>query len=163
MAGTVGGGARSRKAGKASDGNDLFYHYFQKTLLEEDAEQFRLLAARLVSGLGVWLSPNVYQRYPLLVPYAVRDPKCRGDRRRKIADEWGSPDAKGQFRDDNSLVKGIPRSLEVENPGNRLLHRKRLGTSFVASHVWRKLADGSDAPRDRRTYSFATCCTHRAG
>jgi hypothetical protein len=146
--------AALRPRPKVAEGNDLLYHYLQKTLLEEDVEQFRLLTSRLIVALGVWLPPLAYERYPLLVPYAVRDPKCRGDRSRQLPDEWGTPDAAGQFRDDNSLVKGIPRSLEVQNPNNRLLHRKRLGTSFVASHVWRKLVDGRDAPRDRRTYSF---------
>jgi hypothetical protein len=143
-----------RPRAKVAEGNDLLYHYLQKTLLEEDVEQFRLLTSRLIVSLGVWLPALAYERYPLLVPYSVRDPKCRGDRRRQVPDAWGEPDAKGQFRDDNSLVKGIPRSLEVENPDNKLLHRKRLGTSFVASHVWRKLVDGRDAPRDRTTYSF---------
>ncbi len=58
------------------------------------------------------------------------------------------------FRDDNSLVKGLPRSLLIENPSNRLMRGKRLGTSFVASHVWRKLTPSGEAPRDRLTYSF---------
>jgi hypothetical protein len=139
---------------KLVEGNGLLYHFLQKTLLEEDVEQFHSLTARLVVALGVWLPPEAYQRYPVLVPYAVRDPKCRGDRRRGDPDQWGSPDVKGRFRDDNSLVKGVPHSLEVLNPRNRLLHGKWLGTSFVASHVWRKLTDGTDAPRDRTTYSF---------
>jgi hypothetical protein len=143
-----------RRRGNLVDGNDLLYHFLQKTLLEEDVEQFHALSARLVVAMGVWLPPEAYQRYPVLVPYAVRDPKCRGDKRRGIPDQWGAPDARARFRDDNSLVKGIPRSLEVVNPRNRLLHGKRLGTSFVASHVWRKLTDETDAPRNRTTYSF---------
>jgi hypothetical protein len=139
---------------KPIEGNDLLYHFFQKTLLEEDAEQFHALTTRLVVSLGVWLPPEAYKRYPLLVPYAIRDPKCRGDKRRGLPDEWGAPDSTGLFRDDNSLIKGIPRSLPVFNPSNRLMHGRRLGTSFVAAHVWRKLADGSDAPRNALTYSF---------
>jgi hypothetical protein len=139
---------------KSIDGNDLLYHFLQKILLEEDAEQFKALATRLVVALGVWLSPEVYQRYPIVLPYAVRDPKCRGDKRRGLPDEWGSPGADGRFRDDNSLVKGLPRSLMISNTNNRLLHGRRLGTSFVASHVWRKLIDGSNAPRNWLTYTF---------
>jgi len=132
----------------------LLYHFLQKTLLEEDADQFQALTARLVVALGVWLPPDAYQRYPVLVPYAVRDPTCRGNKKRGLPDQWGAPNEAGVFRDDNSLVKGIPRSLEVVNPRNPLLHRRRLGTSFVAAHVWRKLSDGTDAPRNRATYSF---------
>lgn len=76
------------------------------------------------------------------------------DRRRGIPDQWGAPDLYGRFRDDNSLIKGIPRSLIVTNPSNSLLNGKRLGTGFVAAHVWRKLSDGTDAPRNELTYSF---------
>ena len=143
-----------RKRGAVAEGNDLLYHYFQKILLTEDAEQFRLLTTRLVVALGVWLPPTAYQRYPVLVPFAVRDPTCRGSIRHGRPDQWGGADAEGQFRDDNSLVKGVPKSLPVQNSNNELLHGKRLGTSFVASHVWRKLADGTDGPRRRVTYSF---------
>jgi hypothetical protein len=108
----------------------------------------------LIVGLGVWLPPSAYQRFPLLVPYAVRDAACRGDKRRGIPDQWGAPDDRGRFRDDNSLVKGIPRSLRVVNPANALVNGNRIGTGFVAAHVWRKLNDGTEAPRNEATYSF---------
>ena len=143
---------RPSRRTKPIEGNDLLYHFFQKTLLDEDAEQFQSLTTRLVVSLGVWLPLEAYRRYPLLVPYAVRDPKCRKGQGRD--DEWGSPNAAGYFRDDNSLVKGIPRSLLVNNPSNRLMHGRKLGNSFVAAHVWRMLIDGSEAPRNPLTYSF---------
>src|ERR1700675_4401590 len=108
MAEKVGSKSRRRRR-KLGEGNVLMYHFFQKTLLEADAEQFHALTARLVVALGVWLPPEAYQRYPVLVPYAVRDPKCRGDKRRGDPDQWGAPDVRGRFRDDNSLVKGVPR------------------------------------------------------
>jgi hypothetical protein len=136
------------------EGNDVLYHFLQKTLLESDYDQFRELSARMVSALGVWLPPLVYARFPILVPYAVRDPACRGNRSKGEPDEWGSPSAAGLFRDDNSLIKGLPRSLAIENRSNPLLHRRVMGTSFVASHVWRELAGGGHASRDVRTYSF---------
>jgi hypothetical protein len=34
------------------------------------------------------------------------------------------------------------------------MNGKRIGTGFVAAHVWRKLSDGSEAPRNAKTYSF---------
>jgi hypothetical protein len=136
------------------EGNHVLYHFLQKTLLESDAEQFRQLTSRLVAALGIWLSPDVYRRYPLLVPYAVRDPTCRGDRAKGIADQWGAPDSAGLFRDDNSLIKNLPRSLSVENPSNRLFDKRYMGTSFVASHVWRELVPRGHASRERLTYSF---------
>jgi hypothetical protein len=145
-------GRRPSGRAKPIEGNDLLYHFFQKILFEEDVEQFHELAKRLVVSLGVWLPREAYRRYPLLVPYAIRDPKCRGDKRRGLPDEWGTPDSTGLFRDDNSLIKGIPRSLPVV--GNSLMNGRKLGTSFVAAHVWRKLGDGGDAPRNALTYSF---------
>jgi hypothetical protein len=136
------------------EGNDVLYHFLQKTLLDSDAEQFRRLTSSLVASLGIWLSPDVYRRYPLLVPYAVRDPTCRGDKLKGIPDEWGAPDGAGLFRDDNSLIKNLPRSLPVANPSNALFDRRYIGTSFVASHVWRELVQTGKAARDRLTYSF---------
>jgi hypothetical protein len=136
------------------EGNDLLYHFMQKTLFETDVAQFRGLASRLVADLGVWLAPSTYQRLPLLLAYAVRDPACRGNRSKGIPDEWGSPNEDGYFRDDNSLIKGLPRSLAIRNPSNPLVHKRHLGTSFVASHVWRVLAGGGHASRKSLTYSF---------
>lgn len=143
-----------RAGGRALQGNDLLYHYFQKTLLDENPEQFREVVRGLIIGLGVWLPPAAYERFPLLVPYAVRDSTCRGDRRRGVPDQWGAPDAFGRFRDDNSLIKGIPRSLIITNRTNAIVNGGRMGTGFVAAHVWRKLSDGTDAPRSEATYSF---------
>lgn len=140
--------------GRDLQGNNLLYHYFQKTLLEENPEQFKAVVRGLILGLGVWLPPSAYKRFPLLVPYAARDAACRGDKRRGIPDQWGAPDATGRFRDDNSLIKGIPRSLIVTNPSNGIVNGNRIGTGFVAAHVWRKLSDGSDAPKNEATYSF---------
>jgi hypothetical protein len=143
-----------RRRARALQGNDLLYHYFQKTLLEENPEQFKAVVRGLILGLGIWLPPAAYQRMPLLVPYAVRDATCRGNKRHEIPDQWGAPDAHGRFRDDNSLIKGIPRSLAVRNPSNGIVHGSRMGTGFVAAHAWRKLNDGSDAPKNELTYSF---------
>lgn len=66
----------------------------------------------------------------------------------------GAPDASGRFGDDNSLIKGVPRSLPVTNPANALLNGSRVGTGFVAAHVGRKLTDGPDAPKSEATNSF---------
>lgn len=136
------------------DGAHVLYHYLQKDLLKNDIWLFQMLTARLVVALGIWFSPLTYERLPILLPYAVRDPKCRGDRRKGIPDEWGSPNREGYFRDDNSLIKGIPRSLTIKNPSNVLYDGLRIGPGFVASHVWRVLSSGDLASRDPRTYSF---------
>ena len=144
--------ARARR--QKVEGNDVLYHFLQKTLLESDYEQFCELSARMLAALGIWLPPSLYSRFPILIPYAARDPACRGNKAKGKPDEWGSPGPAGHFRDDNSLVKGLPRSLEIENRTNPLLHRRVMGNSFVASHVWRELDGGGHASREARTYSF---------
>lgn len=143
-----------RRAGEL-DGRRVFYHYLQNDLLQKDVWLFQMLAARLVVSLGVWLPPEVYRRLPVLLPFAARDPSSRGNSGRGIPDQWGSPSAEGLLRDDNSLIKNLPRSLRIESKTNPHYHGKRLGNGFVACHVWRRLADSTFASRDPDTYSFA--------
>jgi hypothetical protein len=90
-----------------------------------------------------------------MLPFAVRDPACRGSKAKGIPDQWGAPSDDGYFRDDNSLVKSLPRSLMISNSSNALVDGRYVGTSFVASHVWRLLAGGGPASRNVLTYSFA--------
>ena len=89
-------------------------------------------------------------------PAAVCRPRSRESREQGegLPDQWGAPDEQARFRDDNSLVKSLPRSLEIENAHNLLLHRRPLGTGFVASHAWRQLAPSGAAARNPATYSF---------
>jgi hypothetical protein len=71
-----------------------------------------------------------------------------------VPDEWGTPTAAGYFRDDNSLVKGLPRTLEIQAGRNRIYRGAKLGNGFVAAHVWRVLTTDGLASRDPLTYSF---------
>jgi hypothetical protein len=90
------------------------------------------------------------------VPYAVRDPHARKDHPRKGApDEWGKPFPNGLFRDDNSLIKGIPRSLRI-NGVNPRFNDARIGRGFVAAHVFPRLVGSRRklSVRDPLTYSF---------
>ena len=129
------------KSMKLINGNNILYHFLQKDLFNSDIWLFQMLSARLVASLGIWFHPQVYQRMPILLPFAVRDLTCR---RRKEGDieAWGAPDEDGYLRDDNSLVKALPKSLNVISPRQALYSGKRIGTGFVASHVWRQI-DGS--------------------
>jgi hypothetical protein len=135
------------------DTKNVLYHFLQNDVHGQDPELFRVLTARLVPRLAIWLSPEVYRRMPLLVPYARRDPTCRGKSSAGIPDEWGSPDQQGYFRDDNSLVKGVPRSLSVAS-SFPLYRSRRIGNGFVASHVWRVINSPDGAARNPLTYSF---------
>jgi hypothetical protein len=69
----------------------LFYQFLQKELYEQDIWLFQMFTSRLVVSLGIWLHPSIYQRIPLLVPYAVRDPHSRGNKKLGLPDAWGSP------------------------------------------------------------------------
>jgi hypothetical protein len=144
-----------RRSGRTAlvDGNGVIYHYLQKWLLEDDIWLFQMLTARLVTSLGVWLPVAVYQELPLLLPFAVRDPTARGDRRRGRPEAWGSPNPDGYFRDDNTLIKAIPRSLPITS-ALPFYQGRRLGRGFTAAHVWQHHADEQRATRHPLTYSF---------
>jgi hypothetical protein len=118
------------------NGNDLLY-YFLKRLLESDDENNLRLSIEIVTKLGIWFSPETYASLPVLLPFVVRDPKCRGNPRSGAPDQWSSPNRAGFLRDDNSLVKALPRSLKVLPPHGSVLHGDKIGSGFVAAHVWR--------------------------
>ena len=138
---------------KAIEPNNLLYHFLQHDLATDDVWLFHALVARLVVRLGVWMPVDIYARLPILVPYARRDPKCRGSVRNGIPDAWGSPDEKGYFRDDNSLVKGLPRSMTVSSTLGQYSGRQ-IKSGFVACHVWREIDGDQLASRNPLTYSF---------
>jgi len=87
---------------------------------------------------------------PVLLPWVLRDPECRGRKRKgeePVPDQWGSPTMQGYLRDDNSLVKGLPKSLRITSKTNTFVHDRHLGTEFVASHIWRENLSGVLASR----------------
>lgn len=90
----------------------------------------------------------------MLLPWAVRDPKCRGNKSKGLPDQWGAPNHQGLFRDDNSLVKGLVKSLVVRGPANGYMTGQRLGQGWVAAHIWRDNAGDVLASRDPRLYTF---------
>jgi hypothetical protein len=133
--------------------NGLLYHFLQQELWQEDVWLFQSLASRLILRLGIWISPQTYSRLPWLAPYARRDPACRGNKSLGLPDVWGSPDAEGFVRDDNSLLKGLPRSMDVTST-LRAYAGRRLDRGFTAAHVWREIHHESLASRHPLTYSF---------
>ena len=131
---------------KQADGDNLIYHYLQKQIIEKDDEFSRELTRRLIRDLSVWLPPELYLHVPVLLPYAVRDPTCRKGVNKK-KEEWGSPDRKGFFRDDNSLIKSVPKGIPIKSSILKELDGHILGNGFTAAHIWGET-------RDYRTYSF---------
>ena len=92
------------------DAKGLLYHFLQKNLREQDVWLFQMLTTRLITSLGIWPHSSVYERLPVLVPYAVRDPLSRGNKAKGIPDSWGEPNGAGYFRDANSLIKVLPQA-----------------------------------------------------
>jgi hypothetical protein len=140
---------------KAIDGNHVLYHYMEKELRDRDIWLFQMLAARLLTSLAIWFNPATYVLCPILLPFVVRDPTCR---KRKTTDveAWGSPNAAGYFRDDNTLIKALPRQLRVDCEANSLYHGRTIGNGFVAAHVWRVIESKAAklSSRDALTNSF---------
>lgn len=148
----LGSKPRSRIA-RPIEGSTILYHYLQKDLLNNDIWLFQMLVARLIVALGIWLSPEIYSRLPIVLPFAARDPHARGNVLKRIPDQWGSAAPSGLFRDDNSLVKGLPRTLLVRGRGLTLYDGRQIGGGFVASHVWRE-TEAQLAARHPMLYSF---------
>lgn len=123
---------------KVVHGDDLLYRFLSE-LFAEESKELREAQRIMLLSMGIWFPPEAYGRWPVMVPWVVRDPKCR---KGPDGDEWASPDANGYMRDDNSMVKGLPRSLSIQAPGQPHLNGARMGTEFVAAHVWRICSDG---------------------
>jgi len=121
---------------KVVHGDDLLYRFFEDAL-KSRPELFATIPQLLITTMGLWLPLDAYERWPVLLPWVVRDAKCRGNPRKGVLDEWSSPDAQGYLRDDNSLIKAIPRSLLIAGPKRSHVQGARMGSEFVASHIWR--------------------------
>jgi hypothetical protein len=130
-------------------GDDLLYRFFNEVLPSHPL-LFEKIPRLLVLSMGIWFPKSLYQEMPVLLPWVLRDPKCRGQKQKgkaPIPDQWGSPTASGYLRDDNSLVKGLPKSLKIASKQNNFVHGRILGNEFVASHIWRKNNSGILASR----------------
>ena len=134
-------------------GDDLLYRFFLDAV-EGDPERYRQLPQQLLTAVGVWMPLMLYAEWPVLLPWVVRDASCRGNPGKGIPDAWSSPNKDGYLRDDNSLVKALPRSLGVVGPKASRIRGRRLGTEFVACHVWRIVHHDDLASRIPRLNSF---------
>lgn len=136
---------------KIVHGDDLLYRFLTE-LFAEESEHLREAQRMMLISMGVWFPADAYRRWPVMIPWVVRDPKCR---KGPNGDEWASPDVQGYMRDDNSMIKGLPRSFPIKAPRQPHLNGARMGTEFVAAHVWRICSDGGPlASRRPLTNSF---------
>src|SRR5689334_8621591 len=113
---------------KVIHGDDLIYRFLRDLFTDE--ESFGHVAQALLASTAIWLPTSVYRELPVLVPYVVRDPSCRGGKGQP--DQWASPDAAGYLRDDNSSIKNIPRTLAIHAPAQKHLNGRRMAREFVA-------------------------------
>ena len=132
------------------DGNNVLYHYLQKVIVAREDEFSRELVRRLILDLSIWLPVDLYRAAPVLLPFCVRDSSVR-------AREWGSADANGCLRDNNSALKLLVGNYTVDSPRPSVYPRSSRGHGFIASHAWRRIRiDGHScfATTHPRTYSF---------
>ncbi len=143
---------------KLLNGDNLLYRLFQKLLASDDQMVRSAIAGEMIRSMTIWLPLDFYQNCPVILPWVVRNPKCRPHKLQGIQypDRWGAPDELGYQMDDNSLIKGIPKSLPIDGPKDSPLVGKKMGNDFVASHIWREI-DGVDvlASRHPELNSFA--------
>ncbi len=119
---------------KKVDGQNVLYHYIQKTIMSRDDEFSKDLLKRLLVDLSIWIPTNFYCRLPIILPYVVRDNSCR-IKQQNGEDKWGAANSDGFLRDDNTLLKGIVRSFAIRSKKIAVYNGKTLGTGFVASHI----------------------------
>ncbi len=128
---------------KKIDGNNIIYHIIQKQIIlagdpKNPSRETKFLIEQLLLCGGIWFSPEVYQSIPVLLPYVIRDASCRKINPYTGKDTRGVATAKGFLADDNSSIKGIPRSLNIISRLSEM-NGNRMGNGFVASHIWRNL------------------------
>ena len=141
------------KVSKIVHGDDLLYRFFG-SLIEDRPDLADEVLLRMYTSMGIWFPLDVYHRLPVMLPWVVRDPSCRGNKAKGLPDEWGAPNNLGFFRDDNSLVKALTRSLRVHAVAMPHLHGAKMGTEFVASHIWRVGKSGELVSRNPILNSF---------
>lgn len=124
-----------------TNGENIIYHYIQKTLLEDnEGEEFtKELIERLIIDLSIWFPVDLYEQIPILLPFVIRDSTCRKKKSESSKDEWGNSNNYGLLRDDNSLIKGIIKPFFVDSSRVKEYDNKKLANGFVACHIWRKL------------------------
>ena len=67
---------------------------------------------------------------------------------------WRAPRSDGYLRDDNSIIKKLPRPLAVDSPVGHPYSKRRAWRGFMACHLWSDLPDGALAGADPWLYSF---------
>lgn len=125
---------------KTVDGENILYHILQKQIIQAfDAfnppDHVKYMIEQLMLWGNVWFRPETGVQIPILLPYVVRDSSCRRKNPATGRDSWGTSNARGVLRDDNSLIKSIPRALKIQSAFSEM-NGRTVGNGFVASHIW---------------------------
>ena len=149
-----------KKSIEMVDGETILYHILQKQIIQaydvdNPPTEVKFMIEQLLLWGGVWFKSKTYQQIPVLLPYVVRDASCRKKDPATGKDTRGVANDRGFMPDDNSSIKGIPKSLIIESVFLEM-NGKRLGNGYVASHCWRILNNKPDmlASQWERTNSF---------
>ena len=134
------------RSSRVVHGDDLLYRFFQGALASHP-ELFAAVPQLLIASTALWLPREAYEQWPVLLPWVVRDPTCRGSPSKGLPDQWSAPDARGFLRDDNSMIKSLPRALTVRGPKDGHMNGGHMGREFVAAHVWRVVSSSELASR----------------
>lgn len=141
---------------KRVDADNIIYHYIQNVLIADESNSsfVKELISNLIIGLSIWIDPKIYEKLPVAAPFVIRDPSCRKDKKTN-QDQWGYADENGFFRDDNSIIKGIVKSLKISSVNKALYKECKPGTGYIACHIWRNLENQEIlASRYYKTNSF---------
>lgn len=111
-----------------------YSQYSFKDLEKQDDPNIQTCIKEAIDVLGIWLPVELYKHLPIISPFVVRNNSCRPLKKNQM-DMWGSPNEKGYFRDDNSIVKGYPKSLLISSH-LPLYKGKKIGKGFVTAHCW---------------------------
>lgn len=117
---------------------------------------------KMLIDLSVWIPTKLYKSIPVLLPYVVRDPKCRPSYGKKdvvYKEEWGEANSDGFLRDDNSLIKSIIKSFEINGSKFADYNGCRLGSGFVACHIWRDISGDQKEKLATRFYKLRVTVT----
>lgn len=133
--------SKRKKVKTELDGENILYHYIQKVLIEEPTNhdlspEVKWFIEKALLNLSIWFDPKIYKEIPILLPYVIRDRTCRN--KDHSLDKWCQANDKGLARDDNSLIKTIPRTLTIKSPFS-IYNGAKMGNGFVACHIWREL------------------------
>ena len=114
---------------------ECYPQYSSDDLIKQDDPNIQKCIEDAIDALGIWLPVELYKNLPIISPFVKRDNSCRPLGNHK-EDMWGTPNEEGYFRDDNSIIKGYPKSLLIKGTKFPFYNGNKIGNGFVTAHCW---------------------------